>query len=58
MRVHCDVCGLEIMKEDAIVLEDDGDVYYLCSNACAESQEFHETMADPAAEAANPPDLR
>ena len=47
MRIHCDVCGLEIMKEDAIAIEENGEVFYFCSDACVEKKDFHETMQDP-----------
>jgi YHS domain-containing protein len=48
MRIHCDVCGEEIEKEDAVEREtDEGEVVYFCSEACAAEMGFHETMHDP-----------
>ena len=59
MRVHCDVCGIEILKEDAIVVEEAEEICYLCSEACAENKEYHELMADPGrGDSTNPTDTR
>jgi ribosomal protein L24E len=48
MRIHCDFCGAEIEKDDALTYElDTGEVLYFCSEKCLESGEYHETMQDP-----------
>jgi len=59
MRIHCDVCGIELRKEDALILESDEEVLYFCSEECLERKGYHETMADPGREEeAAPPDVR
>ena len=59
MRIHCDVCGAEIAKEEAIVEEFEGEAVYFCSPNCAESRGFHPVMQDPGREEQNSPqDLR
>jgi YHS domain-containing protein len=41
MMVNCAVCELEIDERDAFAtIDDDGEVYYLCSGRCLE--EFEE----------------
>jgi ribosomal protein L24E len=48
MRIHCDFCGAEMEKDDALTFEkDDGEVLHFCSEECLESLEYHETMQDP-----------
>ncbi len=48
MRIHCDFCGTEIEKGEALTYEmDNGEVLHFCSEECLESLEYHETMHDP-----------
>ncbi len=48
MRIHCDFCGAEIEKGEALEYEmDDGEVLHFCSEECLESLEYHETLQDP-----------
>jgi len=50
MRIHCDACGAEIRKEDAVVARagtKEDETYYFCSMACLESVEHLELVADP-----------
>jgi len=59
MRIHCDVCGAEIAKEEAIVEEFEGEAVCFCSAECAESRGYHQVMQDPGREeGTSPPDLR
>lgn len=51
MRIHCDFCGTEIDKEDALTYEmENGEVLHFCSEECLESLEYHETVKDPGRE--------
>jgi ribosomal protein L24E len=48
MRIHCDFCGAEVEKDEALTYElDDGQILHFCSEECLESLEYHETMQDP-----------
>jgi ribosomal protein L24E len=48
MRIHCDFCGTEIEKGEALTYEmEDGQVLHFCSEECLESLEYHETVQDP-----------
>ncbi|MFI5401849.1 MAG: 50S ribosomal protein L24e [Planctomycetota bacterium] len=48
MRIHCDFCGTEFEKADALTYKmDDGQILHFCSEECLESLEYHETMQDP-----------
>lgn len=47
MRIHCDLCGAEITKEEALMRTLDDQVLYFCSDKCLESHEHHEMMSDP-----------
>ena len=59
MRIHCDVCGAEIAKEEAIVEEFESEAVYFCSPECAESRGYHPVYADPGRdEEASPEDPR
>ncbi|MGQ0613373.1 MAG: hypothetical protein ACT4PV_06520 [Planctomycetaceae bacterium] len=42
MRIHCDVCGLEISKEEAVTYEEDGEILYYCSQECYDAREPRE----------------
>ncbi len=60
MRIHCDVCGVEIEKEDAFLREsDEGEPIWFCSTECLAEKGYHETMQDPGPEESTaPPDPR
>ncbi len=47
MRIHCDACGAEISKEEALAREYDRQVLYFCSDKCMNDHEHHELMQDP-----------
>lgn len=34
MKIHCDHCGVEISKENAVAIKDEEEVLYFCSEAC------------------------
>ena len=46
-RIRCDVCGADVSREEALVVETSGEVVYLCSQECRENLEYHEIAADP-----------
>jgi hypothetical protein len=40
MRIHCDACSAPIEKDSAVVVADEeGELFYFCSAACAEAAE-------------------
>jgi len=48
MRIHCDFCGAEVSRDEALTYElDDGELLYFCSDECLESLDYHETMQEP-----------
>jgi ribosomal protein L24E len=59
MRIHCDFCGAEIDKEEALTYEmEDGQILHFCSEECLESLEYHETMHDPDRDEGTAADVR
>ncbi len=50
MRIHCDVCGAEIEKDEAIVTEWDGEPLYVCSEECLEESERRDIVRGPGRE--------
>lgn len=34
MRIHCDHCGLDITKENAVAIKDGEEILYFCSETC------------------------
>jgi len=48
MHIHCDFCGTEISRDEALTYElEDGELLYFCSEECLESLDYHETMQEP-----------
>jgi len=47
MRIHCDACGAEIAKEEALTRQLDHQVLYFCSDKCMEDPAHHELILDP-----------
>jgi YHS domain-containing protein len=45
--IECDHCGAEILEEDALTSEVDGDVYFFCSPECLEAKEYAPGHDDP-----------
>lgn len=40
MRIHCDACRAPMDETQAVVLADqDGEIFYFCSEECAETSE-------------------
>ena len=59
MRIHCDFCGTEFEKDEALTFEkESGEVLYFCSEECLESLEYHETMQDPDRDEGTAADVR
>jgi len=51
MRIHCDVCGAEIEKEEALEVEgEEGEIFFFCSEDCAAQEGYHQTYSDPGRE--------
>ena len=54
MRIHCDACDGPVDKDAAILREDDdGEIFYFCSEECAAAEEVLE--ADTESERAEAP---
>jgi hypothetical protein len=47
MRIHCDVCGVEIEMERALAREVEDEILYFCSPECVEDAERRDTVRGP-----------
>ena len=48
MHIHCDHCGAEVLKEDALTHVEEEQVYYFCSLECLENKDYTpEPEAEP-----------